>query len=172
MHATRLFLALIIGISGFSAQSAQVRSDFPWQAWGPEVFEQARKENRFVLLSLQAWWCEPCHRMNSVTYDDPAVRKILASNFIPVHVDQDSRPDLSQRFERWGWPATIIFAPDGTEIVKLRGFYSPKFFIPILTATIDDPSPVDYGKVGGPERARALHVALPDKRREFLTKFF
>ena len=64
---------------------------------------------------------------------------MLKDKFIPVYVDQDSRPDISQRYERWGWPATIIFGPDGTEIVKLRGFYSPQFFIPILTATIEGP---------------------------------
>jgi hypothetical protein len=48
-------------------------------------------------------------------------------------------PDISQRYERWGWPATSIFGPDGTEIAKLRGFYSPQYFIPVLTATIEDP---------------------------------
>ena len=152
--------------------AAPVRSDFPWQDWGPEVFERAERENKFVLLSLQAWWCEPCHRMNAVTYDDPEVRKVIASNFIPVYVDQDSRPDISQRYERWGWPATVIFGPDGTEIVKLRGFYSPKFFLPILNATIEDPSPVKYAMLGGPERGRTLETTLSEERRAFLENFF
>ena len=66
------------------------------------------KEDKFVLLSLQAWWCHPCHLMNTITYDDPAVRELIAEQFIPVYVDQDSRPDISQRFERWGWPATNV----------------------------------------------------------------
>ena len=68
--------------------------------------------------------------MNRETWANAEVRGILKDKFIPVYVDQDSRPDISQRYERWGWPATIIFAPDGTEIVKLRGFYSPQFFNP------------------------------------------
>jgi uncharacterized protein len=97
------------------------------------------------------------------------VRAVLKDKFIPVYVDQDSRPDISQRYERWGWPATIIFGPDGTEIVKLRGFYSPKFFIPILKETVRDPSPVDYGKFGGPERERTLATGLSeDERGEIL----
>src|SRR6266436_9999482 len=77
---------------------------------------------------------------------------------------RSSRPDISQRYERWGWPATIIFGADGTEIVKLRGFYSPKFFIPVLQETIRDPSPVDYGKPG-PERERTLATGLSDAER-------
>ena len=47
--------------------------------------------------------------MNRETWADPEVRAELKDHFIPVHVDQDSRPDISQRYERWGWPATIIF---------------------------------------------------------------
>ena len=50
--------------------------------------------------------------------------------------------------------------PDGTEIVKLRGFYSPQFFVPVLVETVKDPSPVDYGTRGGPERARTLARSL------------
>ena len=96
---------------------------------------------------------------------------MLKDQFIPVYVDQDSRPDISQRYERWGWPATIIFGPDGTEIVKLRGFYSPQFFIPVLTETIKDPSPVDYGEPGGPERERTLATGLTDAQRDEILAF-
>ena len=110
-----------------------------------------------MIVSLQSWWCPWCHVMNRDTWANPDVRAVLKDKFIAVQVDQDSRPDISQRYERWGWPATIIFGPDGTEIVKLRGFYSPKFFIPVLQETIRDPSPVDYGNPGGPSAsARSL----------------
>jgi hypothetical protein len=109
--------------------------------------------------------------MNRDTWADADVRAVLKDKFIPVQVDQDSRPDISQRYERWGWPATIIFAPDGTEIVKLRGFYSPKFFLPVLKETVKDPSPVDYGKLGGPERERTLSTGLGDAQRGEILAF-
>jgi uncharacterized protein len=122
-------------------------------------------------LSLQAWWCRWCDEMNVVTYEDKDVRALLDTRFIPVYVDQDNRPDISQRYERWGWPATVIFHPDGTELVKLRGYYSPKFFIPVLKATIEDPTPVDYGTPGGPERAASKAVRIPDAARAKLIAF-
>ena len=109
--------------------------------------------------------------MNRETYDDPGVRKHLLEHFIPVRVDQDSRPDISQRYERWGWPATIIFGPDGTEIVKLRGFFSPQFFMPVLVETVKDPSPVDYGTRGGPERGRTLARSLTEAQRAEIRAF-
>ena len=136
-----------------------------WNEWTDATFERAATEKKFVIVSLQSWWCPWCHAMNRDTWANPDVRAVLKDKFIPVIVDQDSRPDISQRYERWGWPATIIFGPDGTEIVKLRGFYSPKFLIPILQETIRDPSPVDYGKFGGPERERTLATGLSDADR-------
>ena len=127
-------------------------SDGFWSEWSDATFAKAAREKKFVIVSLQSWWCRWCHVMNRETWSNPEVRGVLKDKFIPVYVDQDSRPDISQRYERWGWPATIIFAPDGTEIVKLRGFYSPQYFNPILTATIEDPSPVVYPDPGGAER--------------------
>ena len=48
---------------------------------------------------------------------------------------------LSSRYGDWGWPATIVFAPDGTEIAKIRGYIEPPRMQALLKAIIDDPSP-------------------------------
>jgi uncharacterized protein YyaL (SSP411 family) len=58
-----------------------------------------------------------------------------------VRVDQDANPDLSSRYGDWGWPATIVFASDGTEIAKIRGYIEPARMQALLQAIIDDPSP-------------------------------
>ncbi len=153
------------------SRAAPYTGDFPWREWSDAVFEQAAREKKFVIVSLQSWWCPWCHVMNRETYESAEVRAYLLEHFIPVRVDQDSRPDISQRYERWGWPATIIFGPDGTEIVKLRGFYSPQFFLPILRETVKDPSPVDYGTLGGPERERTLARSLSEAQRAEIRAF-
>jgi uncharacterized protein YyaL (SSP411 family) len=164
-----LFLPLLFALS---AQAAPIENkDGFWSEWSDQIFAKAASEKKFVIVSLQSWWCRWCHVMNRETWTNAEVRGVLKDKFIPVYVDQDSRPDISQRYERWGWPATIIFAPDGTEIVKLRGFYSPQFFIPILTATIDDPSPVVYPDPGGDERGRSLATGLTDAQRDEILAF-
>lgn len=165
-----LFVVLLLGIAPASATPVDNRDGF-WSDWSDATFERAANEKRSVIVSLQSWWCPWCHVMNRDTWANPDVRAVLKDHFIPVYVDQDSRPDISQRYERWGWPATIIFGPDGTEIVKLRGFYSPQFFIPVLEATIKDPAPVDYGKGGGPERERTLATGLTDAQRSEILAF-
>ncbi len=165
------FLAAMV-LAAFSATAGPLDNrDGFWSEWSDATFERAAAEGKFVVVSLQSWWCPWCLVMNRDTWANPGVRAVLKDRFIPVHVDQDSRPDISQRYERWGWPATIIFGPDGTEIVKLRGFYSPEFFIPVLEETIRDPSPVDYGTIGGAERERTLATGLTDAQRAEILAF-
>jgi uncharacterized protein YyaL (SSP411 family) len=114
---------------------------FLWGEWSTGVFARAKAENRFVLLDLGAVWCHWCHVMEETTYRDPAVVRLIRSRYLPVRVDQDANPDLSNRYEDYGWPATIVFAPDGTELAKRRGYLPPEQFAALLQAFIDDPKP-------------------------------
>lgn len=173
MRFTALVAAVLAMLQG--AAHAGDREEFGgdgfWSEWSDTTFERAAKEKKFVILSLQSWWCPWYHLMNPDTWANGEVRRVLKDHFVPVHVDQDSRPDVSQRCERWGWPATIIFGADGIEIVKFRGLYSPQFLIPILNETIRDPSPVNYGRLGGPERARTLVTDLTETQRAVVLDF-
>jgi uncharacterized protein len=112
-----------------------------WQPWSDSIFEQAKQQGRFVLLDLGTGWCHWCHVMEEITYADPAVRKLIESRYLAVRVDADSRPDLANRYEDYGWPATIVFNNDGSEIVKRQGYIAPKPMASMLQAIIDDPSP-------------------------------
>jgi uncharacterized protein YyaL (SSP411 family) len=129
-----------------------------WKPWSDSVFAQAKSEQRFVLLDLEAVWCHWCHVMEATTYKDPATVALLKSKYILVRVDQDSRPDLSNRYEDYGWPATVVFNGDGQEIVKRRGYIPPRDMASMLQAIIDDPTP-------GPS-------VVPEARVEFASSPF
>jgi hypothetical protein len=139
---------------GVRAESGAQTSTLTWQPWSDAVFAQARTEHKFVLLDLEAVWCHWCHVMDDITYRDPIVMRLLNQRYILVKVDQDARPDISNRYQDWGWPATIIFAADGSEIVKRQGYIPPRPMSSMLQAIIDDPSP-------GPsvEKEADFHVA-------------
>jgi uncharacterized protein YyaL (SSP411 family) len=112
-----------------------------WEKWDDSLFTRAKAEHRFILLDLEAVWCHWCHVMDATTYRDPAVMALLDRRYIAVKVDQDSRPDLANRYGDWGWPATIVFNADGGEIVRRRGYLEPAEMKAMLQAIIDDPSP-------------------------------
>jgi uncharacterized protein YyaL (SSP411 family) len=113
-----------------------------WQShWSDALFAQAAKDHRFVILDLHAVWCHWCHVMDEKTYGDAKVQALIAKSYVAVSVDADSDPDLNSRYGDWGWPATIVLAADGTEIVKRRGYIPPEQMAALLQAIIDDPSP-------------------------------
>ncbi|HEV7879203.1 thioredoxin domain-containing protein [Bradyrhizobium sp.] len=133
--------ALAFAVATFAMSPSFAAEPIQWSGWDDELFSRASAEQRFVILDLEAVWCHWCHVMEKTTYADPEVAELLASKYIPVRVDQDANPDLSSRYGDWGWPATIVFGPDGTEIVKIRGYIEPARMQALLKAIIDDPSP-------------------------------
>ena len=129
--------SLLLVRPSFAGEAAKIE----WLPWSDTIFEQAQREHRFVLLDLEAVWCHWCHVMDEQTYADPKVVALVRSHYLPVKVDQDSRPDISDRYEDYGWPATVVFKSDGSEIVKRQGYLPPKLMASMLQAIIDDPSP-------------------------------
>ena len=138
LFAAALILALVVHPAFASSAS------LPWKTWQDSQFGKAKKEQRFILLDLEAEWCHWCRVMEQKTYADPRVAALIAKYYIPVKVDQSARPDLGRRYENYGWPATIVFDADGREIVKLRGYIPPERMISILEDMVKDPSPIRY----------------------------
>ena len=126
-----------------------------WRGWSEKNFSDAKLEHRFVLLDLEAVWCHWCHVMDVNTYSDAKVIRLLQAHYITVKVDQDSRPDLSNRYQDYGWPATVVFDADSHEIVKRQGYLSPDEMASMLQAIIDDPSP-------GPSVQPAPELEIPE----------
>jgi len=147
-------LGLLTSLSAVAQKPAVKPAPLKWQLWSDAVFADAERQHRFVLLDLEAVWCHWCHVMDETTYKDPAVMKLLNSRYILVKVDQDSRPDLSNRYEDYGWPATVVFDAGKHEIVKRQGYLPPRMMASMLRAIIADPTP-------GPSVGTEMKLELP-----------
>ena len=86
------------------------RSEIRWREWSKAAFDQAAKESKLVLLDLSAVWCHWCHVMDGTTYSDKDVADTINRSFIPVRVDIDERPDISERYNRGGFPTTAFLS--------------------------------------------------------------
>jgi uncharacterized protein len=51
--------------------------------------------------------------MDLTTYADPTVVRLVSERFVPIRVDADRRPDISERYSLGGWPTTAFLTPDG-----------------------------------------------------------
>jgi thioredoxin-related protein len=140
MHRLLLSLAAI-ALCNCATAIAGDEPPIEWRPWSDSVFVEAKNDHRFILLDLGTVWCHWCHVMDEVTYQDAEVVKLARERYINVRVDADARPDLADRYEDYGWPATIVFNAEGGEIVKRRGYLPPRQMASMLQAIIDDPTP-------------------------------
>jgi len=118
-------------------QSLFAKQKVQWQGWSADLFEKAKKEDKFVLLDLQAVWCHWCHVMEDTTYQDPKVIGLIGKKYIPVRVDQDANPDLSSALRGLGVAGHCGVCPRRSEIVKRRGFIEPQNMQSLLQAIIN-----------------------------------
>ncbi|MBN1299003.1 MAG: thioredoxin domain-containing protein [Actinobacteria bacterium] len=91
-----------------------------WFPWADNAFQKAKKEDKPVFLSIGYSTCHWCHVMETESFEDQEVAKLLNSIFIPIKVDREERPDIDKVYMDFcqmltgsgGWPLTIIMTPD------------------------------------------------------------
>jgi len=88
-------------------------SEIRWHSWSPAAFEEARATRKPILLSISAVWCHWCHVMDETTYSQAGVIDLINSDYVPIRVDNDVRPDVNQRYNMGGWPTTAFLTPSG-----------------------------------------------------------
>ena len=112
-----------------------------WQEWGPEAFEEARRRNVPVLLSVGYAACHWCHVMAHESFEDETVAAALNEHFVSVKVDREERPDIDAVYMsavtattgHGGWPMTVFLTPEGDPFYC--GTYFPRdHFLQVLTA--------------------------------------
>lgn len=59
-----------------------------WMPWGEVAFEQARKEDKPILLSIGYSTCHWCHVMERESFENEEVAAILNEHFINIKVDR------------------------------------------------------------------------------------
>jgi uncharacterized protein YyaL (SSP411 family) len=95
-----------------------------WREWGPDAFAAADRAGKPVLLSLAATWCTHCHEMDETTYTEPRIAANVNDGFVPVRVDVDRHPRVSERYNMGGFPSTVFLTPEG-EVLTGAGFLGP-----------------------------------------------
>ncbi|HEX9757867.1 MAG TPA: DUF255 domain-containing protein [Nitrospiria bacterium] len=87
-----------------------------WKEWGEEAFQEAKETNKPVFLSISASWCHWCHVMDYESFSKPEVTRRITSDFIPIRIDSDKRPDINNRYNMGGWPTVAILNGRGKMI--------------------------------------------------------
>lgn len=103
-----------------------------WWPWSAEAFEEARKANKPVLLSVGYSSCHWCHVLARESFEDEVVAAFMNEHFVNIKVDREERPDVDAVYMEavqaatghGGWPMTVFLTPDA------EPFYFGTYFPP------------------------------------------
>ncbi len=108
------------------------------------AFEQAQKEDKFVMVDFYTEWCKWCKVLDEKTYPDPAVKKIMDESFVFEKYNPEEAPsfthegkkyggmDVAKAFRIRGFPTILFMEKDGTVIGSVPGFVPPEIFVKVL----------------------------------------
>src|SRR4051794_6488268 len=102
-----------------------------WWEWSPEAFEEARRRDVPILLSVGYAACHWCHVMAHESFEDDATAAYLNEHFVSVKVDREERPDVDAVYMQatvattghGGWPMTCLLDHEGSPF--FAGTYFP-----------------------------------------------
>jgi uncharacterized protein len=106
-----------------------------WWPWSAAAFEQARRRDVPVLLSVGYAACHWCHVMAHESFEDEATAALMNASFVCVKVDREERPDVDAVYMEatqamigsGGWPMTCFLTPAGEPFYCGTYFPRPQF---------------------------------------------
>lgn len=95
-----------------------------WKAWNEETLDEAKSENKLILISVGYAACHWCHVMEHESFEDSLVAQVMNKSYVNIKVDREERPDVDQVYMNavqimtgsGGWPMNIVALPDGRPI--------------------------------------------------------
>ncbi len=131
-----------------------------WYPWGEEAFEQARKQDKPIFVSIGYSTCHWCHVMERESFDNPAIAAIMNQYFVSIKVDREERPDVDRVYMTatqaltggGGWPMSVFLTHD------LKPFYAGTYF----------PPDSRYGRPGFRDLLEGIHQAWITNRQKIL----
>jgi uncharacterized protein YyaL (SSP411 family) len=103
-----------------------------WRPWGQEAFDEAKRRNKPIFLSVGYSTCHWCHVMERESFENEKIAAIMNENFICIKVDREERPDIDAIYMAYveaatgggGWPMSVWLTPD------LKPFVGGTYFPP------------------------------------------
>ncbi|CAB3381176.1 Hypothetical predicted protein [Cloeon dipterum] len=131
-----------------------------WYPWGEEAFEEARKQDKLIFLSVGYSTCHWCHVMEHESFENEEIAHIMNDNFINIKVDREERPDVDRVYMtfvqassgRGGWPMSVFLTPD---------------LVPVAGGTYFPPNDT-FGRPGFKTVLTSLSNQWREKRESFL----
>src|SRR5579862_15348 len=105
-----------------------------WYPWGQEAFDEAKRLDKPIFLSIGYATCHWCHVMEKESFENPEIAKLMNEAFVNVKVDREELPEVDSIYMEFaqalmasagGWPLNLILTYD------LKPFFAVTYLPPI-----------------------------------------
>ncbi|MEM1331282.1 MAG: thioredoxin domain-containing protein [Planctomycetota bacterium] len=105
-----------------------------WWPWCDEAFEEARRRDVPVFLSIGYSTCYWCHVMERESFEDEGIARQMNDQFVCIKLDREERPDLDELYMaatitltgRGGWPMSVFLDPSSRKPFWCGTYFPPR----------------------------------------------
>ncbi len=138
-----------------------------WWPWCQEAFDEARRRDVPVLLSVGYSACHWCHVMAHESFEDPQTAAIMNRELVAIKVDREERPDIDAVYMtatqamtgQGGWPMTVFMTHGGEPF--FCGTYFPRETFQRLIAAVARTWADERDRITG--QGRQIAAALAER---------
>lgn len=103
-----------------------------WKEWSNEAFDEAKKRNKPVLVSIGYASCHWCHVMEKESFEDHETAEYMNTHFVCIKVDREEWPHVDKFYmdalqsmnQQGGWPLNVFVTPE--KLPFYGGTYFPQ----------------------------------------------
>jgi thioredoxin-related protein len=101
-----------------------------------QALAAAKKDGKIVMIDFFTTWCQPCKRLDKVTWADETVQRWLGEKTVPLKIDAEKEGKLAERFDVHAYPTIVFVKADGTKIDAIVGFKKPDEFLSLAKGAL------------------------------------
>lgn len=129
-----MFAIPICGVALFGSEAHP--TEIEWASSYQLAMEQARAEDKLVMVDFYTHWCGWCKVLDKKTYSDAKVAQ-EADRMVNVKINAESDVATATRYGVQAYPTVLFLNPDGTVRQTMQGFRPPEQFLPLLGQVLD-----------------------------------
>lgn len=129
-------IALLAIIAGGWMMPSNVSAEIRWKRDVNRTVQTARQSRKPILVFVETDWCHYCKKMQRETWSDPKLADPVSQHFETLALDGDRDQKIVEPMQLRGYPATLLFSPDGELIAKKGGYMTAEKTMQWLQETL------------------------------------
>ena len=115
-------LAALVWLVCAEANAASRAGRVGWRTDFRAASRAAAQQRKPMLVVVTAPWCGFCRRMFQETFTDANVIAQVGADYLPVMIDFDTNPELTEKLQAYALPTTLVISSDNRILSSISGY--------------------------------------------------